>query len=76
MAVEEVRIVGSGKSWALFLGEKLVGRSDGFDHALTKARKIEDRLHRSTRPCMCCQRLFEAVGRFNRLCSHCKETFA
>ncbi|HBD90230.1 MAG: hypothetical protein A2092_15780 [Rhodobacteraceae bacterium GWE1_64_9] len=76
MAVPLVEIRGSGDSYAIFHKGRQVGKANGFDNACVRARVWESRLQRQHRNCMCCGELFEAQGRFNRLCIPCKQVLA
>jgi len=63
-----------GGGYAVFNpdGKRVSGKhntQDLADRAVVYARK---RAAKTTRACLCCGEKFQAEGRFNRLCNHCR----
>lgn len=68
----------SGFGWAVFdpEGRCITGwglsRKEARDIAHCKQQLEDIRLGKTTRPCMCCGKIFPSEGKHNRLCAYCK----
>lgn len=75
-----IEIRGKGEAYFILQdGQPLPRRFWSYDNAAVAAQRLEERLldrGASVRPCICCDRLFNSMHRFNRLCLACAEELA
>lgn len=68
-----LEIRGSGRSWQLLEGRRVLAEADSFDKIGMKQDRILRARATATRPCMCCSAPFQSTGRHHRLCRLCRE---
>lgn len=80
MRAPQIEIRGSGDNFTLLQnGVPVPRRFWGYANAVVGAQRLAESLQRrdvQDRPCLCCSRIFESHGRFNRLCAPCKAAYA
>lgn len=70
----DLRVHGSGSSWAVFLGDEPVTSNFSCEFAATQAANgIEFRARRTERPCLCCGEPMVSTGPHHRMCNSCRQ---
>lgn len=66
-----LQIRGSGHSFAILQGSRIIARATTHGNAVAALPGIERRLQTKPRPCLCCHATFQSRGRYHRLCRTC-----
>jgi hypothetical protein len=72
--MQALTIRGSGRSFAILHGQRIVGRATTTGNAIAALRGIETRLAPvTTRPCLGCAAPLNSTGKGHRLCPTCRK---
>lgn len=66
-----LHIRGSGHSFAILQGSKILGRATTHGNAVAALPGIQRRLQSKPRPCLGCRTSFQSRGAHHRLCPTC-----
>lgn len=66
-------IQGSGHSYAILLGTRIIARATTYDSAAARANNIEARALIRPRKCLSCAATFNSAHAGNRICGKCKK---
>lgn len=70
--MNDLQIIGSGSSYAILRGGKVLARATSHGNAIARQRGVEARLRPTIfRQCMACPTHFNSTGTGNRLCPSC-----
>lgn len=69
-----LQIIGSGNSFAILHGNRVLARATSNDNALARISGVERELRLRPRRCLCCQVEFASLGANNRMCNTCRRT--